>query len=234
MLHHDLIFEYTKRERDNLGFGNPGAPSTSNPSISRARKPSLRFADTNITHVTLLPALLLTRTGDSSAGTAAHSPASTAPPPATATPPPAAGTAHYFAYVTNQNDVSVFSINADTGALTPVGAHIAAGTYPNAISVHANGKFAYVPNGGSNDISAYSIKAATGALTSIGAPVAAGTDPFSITVHRGGKFAYVANYTSRDVWVYTIRHRCLDLHGRGRVGLEQQVCHRGPERQFAT
>ena len=178
----------------------------------------MRFANTNPKHVALLPALLLIAAcgggrGDSSAGTATRA----TPAPGTVTSPPATGTVRYFAYVTNQSDVSAFSINADTGALTPVGAHIAAGTYPNAITVHASGKFAYVANTGSNDISAYSIDATTGALTSTGAPLAAGADPFSVTVHPGGKFAYVANYTSRDVWAYAINPATGVLTSMGAV-----------------
>jgi len=74
-----------------------------------------------------------------------------------------------FAYVANfnSNDVSMYTINATTGALTSVGT-IAAGMSPTSIAVHPSGKFAYVTNSASNDVSMYSIDAATGALTLIG------------------------------------------------------------------
>ena len=74
-----------------------------------------------------------------------------------------------FAYVTNSNsnDVSMYTINATTGVLTPIGT-IAAGQSPTSIAIHPSGKFAYVTNSGSNDVSMYSIDAATGALTLIG------------------------------------------------------------------
>jgi 6-phosphogluconolactonase (cycloisomerase 2 family) len=61
----------------------------------------------------------------------------------------------------------MYTINATTGALTPVGT-IAAGMSPASIAVHPSGKFAYVTNAASNEVSMYSIDAATGALTLIG------------------------------------------------------------------
>jgi YVTN family beta-propeller protein len=74
-----------------------------------------------------------------------------------------------FAYVANlgSNDVSMYTIDATTGALTPIGT-IPAALSPTSIAVHPSGKFAYVTNSGSNDVSIYSIDATTGVLTLIG------------------------------------------------------------------
>jgi YVTN family beta-propeller protein len=74
-----------------------------------------------------------------------------------------------FAYVTNfgSNDVSMYTINATTGALTSIGT-IAAGSTPTSIAIHPSGRFAYVTNSGSNDVSMYSIDSASGALTLMG------------------------------------------------------------------
>jgi len=74
-----------------------------------------------------------------------------------------------FAYVTNSgsNNVSMYTINATTGALLSIGT-IAAGLSPSSIAIQPTGKFAYVTNSGSNEVSVYSIDAATGALTLIG------------------------------------------------------------------
>ncbi len=111
-----------------------------------------------------------------------------------------------FAYVANSNsfNVSVYSINQTTGALTEVGAPIAAGMYPESIAVDPSGKFAYVVNAGlSNTVLVYTINQTTGALTA-GTAVATGTTPVSIAVDPSGKFAYVANYNSNNVSVYTI------------------------------
>jgi len=118
-----------------------------------------------------------------------------------------------FAYVANENDtpgsagnVSMYTINATTGALASIGT-ISAGTAPVSVAVDPAGKFAYVTNSGSNDVSMYTIDAATGALISIGS-IAAGTNPFSVAVDPAGKFAYVANLTGHDtdgsVSMYTI------------------------------
>jgi YVTN family beta-propeller protein len=116
-----------------------------------------------------------------------------------------------FAYVANSgwnvansgsNDVSMYTIDATTGALTSIGS-IAAGADPASVAVDSSGKFAYVANSGSNDVSMYTINATTGALTSIGT-IAAGTDPVSVAVDPSGKFAYVANSGSNDVSMYTI------------------------------
>ena len=74
-----------------------------------------------------------------------------------------------FAYVTNYwgDDVSMYTIDAPTGALTSIGA-VAAGRFPTSIAITPSGRFAYVTNSGSNSVSMYSIDAATGALTLIG------------------------------------------------------------------
>ena len=109
-----------------------------------------------------------------------------------------------FAYVANQtsNDVSAYTINAVTGALTRipcvVGVGVScnfngdflAGTVPASVTVDPSGKFAYVANFNSKDVSAYTINAATGALTQIpcaefagciGSNFQAGTGPRAVT-----------------------------------------------------
>jgi 6-phosphogluconolactonase (cycloisomerase 2 family) len=82
-----------------------------------------------------------------------------------------------FAYMTNgalvpgshdsSNTISMYTIDATTGALTFTGT-IAAGTLPKSVAVDPSGKFAYVANNFSNSISMYTIDATTGALTLIG------------------------------------------------------------------
>jgi YVTN family beta-propeller protein len=110
-----------------------------------------------------------------------------------------------FAYVANlgnSNTISMYTIDATTGALTSTGT-IAAGA-PGSLAVHPSGKFAYVTNAGnSNSISMYTIDATTGTLTS-NITIAAGTLPESVAVDPSGKFAYVANAISNDVSMYII------------------------------
>jgi YVTN family beta-propeller protein len=134
-----------------------------------------------------------------------------------------------FAYVANEYDppgltgnVSMYTINATTGALASIGT-IAAGTAPVFVAVDPAGKFAYVTNSGSNDVSMYTIDATTGALTFIGS-IAAGADPVSVAVDPAGKFAYVANWTTYDtdgsVSMYTIDATTGGLTLIGTIGTE--------------
>jgi 6-phosphogluconolactonase len=129
-----------------------------------------------------------------------------------------------FAYVANQNsnDVSAYTINIITGALTQINcgggagcstaipANFAAGTNPQSIIVDTF--IAYVANAGTNDVSAYSFDIITGVLTQIncgggsgcnGNNFAAGNAPQSVTSSPSGKLVYVANYVSKDVSAYS-------------------------------
>jgi YVTN family beta-propeller protein len=140
----------------------------------------------------------LTSVGTITAGTAGTGPVSVVVDPS-----------GKFAYVVTESDtrgsagnVSMYTINATTGALTSIGT-IAAGTGPVSVVVDPSGKFAYVTNFSSNDVSMYSIDGATGTLTPIGT-IAAGQSPTSIAVHPSGKFAYVTNSASNDVSTYSI------------------------------
>jgi 6-phosphogluconolactonase len=97
-----------------------------------------------------------------------------------------------FVYVTDaglewtSGDISVFTINASTGALTAVaGSPFPAGSNSRFVAFDPTGKFAYVANADSNDVSAYAVNTATGALNPIaGSPIPVGTRPTSIVTHR--------------------------------------------------
>jgi YVTN family beta-propeller protein len=125
-----------------------------------------------------------------------------------------------FVYVANanSNDVSMYTIDATTGALTSTGT-IAAGTSPSSVAVDPSGKFSYVANSFSNNVSMYTIDATTGVLTSIGA-IGAGDYPSSVAVDPSGKFAYVANANSFSVSVYTIDATTGVLTSMGAIGAE--------------
>jgi Lactonase, 7-bladed beta-propeller len=90
-----------------------------------------------------------------------------------------------FVYVANfnSNNVSGYTIDPSTGALTAiVGSPFPAGVPPHSVAVDPSGKFAYVANEGGN-VSGYTIDPRTGALTAIaGSPFPAGSDPFSVVV----------------------------------------------------
>ena len=99
----------------------------------------------------------------------------------------AVGPSGRFAYVTNNtsNNVTTFSIDSVTGALTEVGTAVIAGSAPRSIAVDPAGRFAYVANFDSNDVTTFSIDSVTGALTKVGASVMAGTGSHSITLVGG-------------------------------------------------
>lgn len=132
--------------------------------------------------------------------------------------------ANAFAYVANggSNDISAYTIDGVSGALTPVsGSPFAAGNGPRSITVDPSGpvtssptgvvsvdpagKFAYIANAASNSISAYSINGNTGALTAVsGSPFPAGNTPYSAAVDPSAKFLFVANHVSNNISAYTI------------------------------
>ena len=115
-----------------------------------------------------------------------------------------------FLYVTNQdardNDVAGFSIDCDSGRLTPVpGSPFAAGSGPSAIAIDPSGRYAYVSNSGSNNVSAFQIDENSGRLMRVsGSPFAAGSSPSSVAVDSSGQFVYVTNKASDNVSGYTI------------------------------
>jgi YVTN family beta-propeller protein len=130
-----------------------------------------------------------------------------------------------FAYLTNgallpgipgsSNTISMYIIDATTGALTSTG-KIAAGTLPKSVAVDPSGKFAYVANANSNNVSMYTIDATAGTLISTGA-IAAGASPSSVAVHPSGKFVYVANNFSNSISMYTIDATAGTLTSTGTI-----------------
>jgi 6-phosphogluconolactonase len=99
--------------------------------------------------------------------------------------------------IRSSNSVSVYKIDAATGALTlAAGSPFAAGKDPRDYALTPGGRFAYVVNEGSNKVSAYKINATTGALTPVaGSPFAIAVDdsssgPIEIMVDPAGKYFY--------------------------------------------
>jgi YVTN family beta-propeller protein len=117
-----------------------------------------------------------------------------------------------FAYVALEGGlfptfISMFSIDATTGAFTSIGAISAEGR-AEAVTVDPTGNFAYVanridPGGVPGNVAAFSINSTTGALTPMGT-ISAGIDPTSLAVDPTGKFVYVTNSGTNDVFTYTI------------------------------
>src|SRR5713226_6341578 len=110
------------------------------------------------------------------------------------------------AFCTAGGNVSAYTINSTTGALSPIsGSPFAAGSGPVSVAVAPPGTFAYVANQASNNVSAYTINSTTGALTLVGgSPFAAGSASTFVAVDPSGKFAYVPNFGANNVSAYTI------------------------------
>jgi 6-phosphogluconolactonase len=107
-------------------------------------------------------------------------------------------------YVANtvSNDISAFSVDAGSGALTAiVGSPFPAGGTngnsgtggPDGVAADPAGKFVYVSNSPSNSILAYTVNAGSGALTAIpGPPVVVAAGAGGLVLDPAGKFLYVA------------------------------------------
>jgi len=100
-----------------------------------------------------------------------------------------------FAYVTDTANRTLrqFQINAQTGALSPVGVPLTYGTgrVPVGIAVDPKGGFAFTADSTGDSVSMFSINSTTGALT-YRSSIAAGTNPMAITADYSGNFVRVA------------------------------------------
>lgn len=97
-----------------------------------------------------------------------------------------------FAYISNYGDgtVSAYIINAD-GTLTANGSPIAAGAFPQPVTVDPSGKFVYVVNGnGANQVSMFTVNT-DGTLAANGTVSAGLSWPGAVVVAPDGKSAYI-------------------------------------------
>jgi len=104
-----------------------------------------------------------------------------------------------FLYVSNSggNDISAYSVDTNTGVLTPlVGSPFAAGANPQGMTLSTTGSqvLAFVSNAGSATVSSYIVNTGTGLLTPASvAPFTTGVNPRTLTLEPFGRFAFVAN-----------------------------------------
>jgi len=122
-----------------------------------------------------------------------------------------------FVYTANSDDnsVSMFSINTASGLLMPLSPSETAvpslclecslQSSPDFATVGPSGKFLYVTDQDSGGISTFAINATTGALTPTSpAGISGGIDPWKVTFDPTGKFAYVPDEGFNNVWMYTV------------------------------
>jgi 6-phosphogluconolactonase len=101
-----------------------------------------------------------------------------------------------FLLVTNSfsNDLSVFSIDTSSGALTPVaGSPFYANQDPGEILFAPSGDLVYVSNSGVGTVTGFTFSTSTGFLTSLGPPYYSGAGAAGLAIDSTGTHLYVAN-----------------------------------------
>jgi 6-phosphogluconolactonase (cycloisomerase 2 family) len=100
---------------------------------------------------------------------------------------------------TQTGSISGFSVDPNTGALTPVpGSPFPAGAHPSSLTSDPGGKYLYESNdkngATTNDLFAFAIDPSTGVLTPVpGSPFTSGTETLSLSVDPTGEFLYAAD-----------------------------------------
>lgn len=125
-------------------------------------------------------------------------------------------------YVINEllNSVTVFDLNADSGALTEIQtistlpADFTGTSYCADLKITPNGKFLYGTNRGHDSIAAYSI-ATDGKLTLIGIEPSLGKGPQNLAITPGGEWLICANMPGKNVAVFAIDGQTGKLKSAG-------------------
>ncbi len=114
-----------------------------------------------------------------------------------------------FVYAVNVNndEITALSLDASTGALTPISGSpfLTNSQNPCAAAIDPAGHFLFVPNGNGANVSVFAIDATTGAIAQItGSPFPAGNIPESAAVSPNGQFLYVGNSFDKTVSAFAI------------------------------
>lgn len=124
-----------------------------------------------------------------------------------------------FVSSTTGNAVTVFSINATSGALTPVTCALCAlpgGSFPQSLAVDPTGAFLYVAMTGTHQIGVGTITQSGASAGSLSAFVAGYTgggtfDPVDLALTPGGTFLYATDELSSVVAAFTASGATLNL-----------------------
>ena len=116
-----------------------------------------------------------------------------------------------FLYVLNagSNNISVFSIDSSSGALTQVaGSPFAIGLAPLNMQIAPSGAYLYVSVAGgtigTNDGSIASFSVNGGVLSLAGLTTTDGVNPYGLVVNAAGTYLYAANTTSGSISIFSI------------------------------
>jgi len=116
-------------------------------------------------------------------------------------------TAGAYLYVANTGaNISAFSINASTGALTAVGSPFLIGIAPLNMKLSPSGNVLYITGAGSSGgvIEAFSVSA--GAFMNVvpGSPFPTGTNPYGLAMTPNGSFLYTANNGDNSISEFSV------------------------------
>jgi 6-phosphogluconolactonase (cycloisomerase 2 family) len=119
--------------------------------------------------------------------------------------------------VNGTGDVSAFTVNPNTGALTAVpGGPVTADTNPSAIAVDTTGQYVYVSNVGAGDVSIFSVNPVAGALTFLEDAYSPGTSGASIAVAPSDNYVFVGGIgnpnTTGSVTTFTLNQNSGSLN----------------------
>ncbi|MCW3016124.1 MAG: hypothetical protein JWO02_3216 [Solirubrobacterales bacterium] len=104
------------------------------------------------------------------------------------------------------SNVSVFSVNSSTGALTQVsGSPFATGATPYGVAFSPSGDLLATANFDANTVSVFSVNATTGALTQVaGSPFPTGSGPVSVAFSPNGGRLAIANFFGSSVSEFAV------------------------------
>lgn len=115
----------------------------------------------------------------------------------------------YVADTDGTDALSIFSVNATTGALTLLpGPATEPEEHPQDLTIDSTGTHLYVPVANGNTpgaVDVYTINDADGSLTPVGTTgVVAGVTPLFLDIAPNGKFAYISSKSGAEVFEYSI------------------------------
>lgn len=111
-----------------------------------------------------------------------------------------------YLYVTNQDGtISSYSINQNTGALTPIMQYTVSIGIVAGLAIEPTGHYLYAADYSNNNILMFSINQNTGVLTALDpTTVQAGHRPLKIIIDQTGHYLYVTNYVDNTLSMYSI------------------------------
>lgn len=111
----------------------------------------------------------------------------------------------------NGRGIHIFTVNRDTGALTPAGIH-ELGTSPSHLAINAAGTRLYSANetdrvGEKKEgtIGSFALEPSDGSLTPLNSVRSGGAGPTYVSLHPNGKHLFVANYFGGSIAVLPIQ-----------------------------